>query len=577
MKNKTSKRILQLGVATLSALWLACASLPAQDNTDEATNTDATTNETDDAVKTKVNNIVSNALATAQSRGERKPRRHRGGQGDALVQVGQDSVQKEGETNEAVVAINGNAIANGRVRDAVVAIGGNATVNGEVGDAVVAVLGGVKLGSNATVHGDVVSIGGGITREEGAVVEGEIVPLDFQAVGLPHPEPLAKWFRHCVLPMRPLAPQVGGVWVAAVVFLLVYLLVAVALPRPVAACVDVLTRRPITAFFVGPLFIALFMFVMALLAIIVVGLVVVPFIIPVVFFGAIVGKAAILEYLGLALGRAFGTAQNIKPVIALLIGAAVLTVLYNVPIVGLMAFAVTGLWGLGAAVMAAFGGMKREAPEKPTPPPAAPTAPPTGAPPSGLAPMPVAGAPAGAAPNLTMPVTPAPDAGATQAASAATLTSPPPAQAPLAAPSAGVPEAFAYPHAGFWERMGAAFLDVVLVGILSAVANNFMLFRMLPGPTLGWLIALAYFAGMWPWKGTTVGGIVLNLKVVRLDGSHLTFAAALVRALSAAFSIVVFFLGFLWIAWDKEKQGWHDRIAGTVVIRLPRGTPLVVL
>jgi uncharacterized RDD family membrane protein YckC len=39
----------------------------------------------------------------------------------------------------------------------------------------------------------------------------------------------------------------------------------------------------------------------------------------------------------------------------------------------------------------------------------------------------------------------------------------------------------------------------------------------------------------------------------------------------------VLFLGFFWIIWDAEKQGWHDKIAGTVVVRLPRGMPLVCL
>jgi uncharacterized RDD family membrane protein YckC len=73
-----------------------------------------------------------------------------------------------------------------------------------------------------------------------------------------------------------------------------------------------------------------------------------------------------------------------------------------------------------------------------------------------------------------------------------------------------------------------------------------------------------------------VGGIVLGLKVVRVDGQPVTFAVALVRALAAGFSVIVLFLGFLWIAWDREKQGWHDRIAGTVVLRLPRGTPLIL-
>ena len=154
----------------------------------------------------------------------------------------------------------------------------------------------------------------------------------------------------------------------------------------------------------------------------------------------------------------------------------------------------------------------------------------------------------------------APDAGASAPAGVAAS----PATSP--SPTAALPDALAYPRASFWERMGAAFLDVMLVGILGGLAGH-----------LGFLVALAYFAGMWAWKGTTVGGIVLNLKVVRLDGSPLTFAAALVRALAAAFSVVVLFLGFLWIIWDKEKQGWHDRIAGTVVVRLPRGLPLVCL
>jgi uncharacterized RDD family membrane protein YckC len=129
-------------------------------------------------------------------------------------------------------------------------------------------------------------------------------------------------------------------------------------------------------------------------------------------------------------------------------------------------------------------------------------------------------------------------------------------------------EALMLPRAGFWERMGAGFLDMVLVGILSSLVG---------GATLGFLVALAYFAGMWTWRGTTIGGIVLNLKVVRYDGQPMNFGVGLVRALAAAFSIVVLFLGFLWIAWSRDKQGWHDKIAGTVVIRLPRGTPLLCI
>ena len=125
--------------------------------------------------------------------------------------------------------------------------------------------------------------------------------------------------------------------------------------------------------------------------------------------------------------------------------------------------------------------------------------------------------------------------------------------------------------------MGAAFLDIVVVGFITGIAHGPLgfLLAFLSGPPIFFIVALAYFAGMWAWKGTTVGGIVLKLHVVRTDGRPLTFVAALVRGLAAALSVVVLFLGFLWIAWDRDKQGWHDKIVGTVVVRLPRSIPLV--
>jgi uncharacterized RDD family membrane protein YckC len=65
--------------------------------------------------------------------------------------------------------------------------------------------------------------------------------------------------------------------------------------------------------------------------------------------------------------------------------------------------------------------------------------------------------------------------------------------------------------------------------------------------------------------------------VVREDGKPLNFLAAFVRSLAAVFSILALFLGFFWIGWDGQKQGWHDKIAGTVVVRLPKAISLVCL
>lgn len=481
-----------------------------------------------------------------------------------MVVIGKDAELRQGESVEAVVVIGGSAKIHGKVQNAAVAIGGDLDVDGEVGEAAVAVLGNVNAHTGAKIHGDAVAVGGKVDVAEGAKVS-----RTQQSVQLPDLKWLRSWFRHCVLLLRPLSLEVGWVWVVAGIFLLFYMLIAALFPTPVAACANELNRRPATSFLVGMLTLLLIPFVILILAVTGVGLVVVPFILAALFLGTIVGKIGLLEWLGFKVGRQFaGQSLEVKPLLALLIGAALILLLYLIPVLGLLTFTVTRVWGLGAAVMAAFGGLRREMPEKPAPP-AAPAGIGSGsstlASPSGLAAEPLANPGPTLAlgltgnPEPTQPSAPAdtikePGAAAQTQASTAALAPPP------------LPEVVAYPRAGFWERMGAGFLDAVLVCIAGAVVGPFF-------P----LVALAYFAGMWTWKQTTIGGIVLGLKVARLDGQPVSFAVALVRGLAAGFSVLVLFLGFLWIAWDKDKQGWHDKIAGTVVLKLPRGTPLVCI
>ena len=114
----------------------------------------------------------------------------------------------------------------------------------------------------------------------------------------------------------------------------------------------------------------------------------------------------------------------------------------------------------------------------------------------------------------------------------------------------------------------AGVLDVILVvfvwQFLDPIARDNAIF----------LLMLAYFIGFWTWKGTTVGGIICQLRVVKVDGTPIRFVDALVRGLSAIFSTIVLGLGFFWIVRDPERQAWHDRIAGTYVVRVPRNWPL---
>jgi RDD family protein len=134
-------------------------------------------------------------------------------------------------------------------------------------------------------------------------------------------------------------------------------------------------------------------------------------------------------------------------------------------------------------------------------------------------------------------------------------------------PTNGSADALSLPRAGFWIRILALLIDTILVGVV---------FNALDHHTKLQLIALAaYGAIMWKLKGTTVGGIVCNLKIVRLDGREIDWSTAIVRALGCFLSLIVCGLGFIWIAFDPGRQAWHDKIAGTAVVRVPQGVSLL--
>ena len=123
------------------------------------------------------------------------------------------------------------------------------------------------------------------------------------------------------------------------------------------------------------------------------------------------------------------------------------------------------------------------------------------------------------------------------------------------------------PRAGFGIRMGALLLDLILIGIV---------LHQLPDHGDVHLIALAaYGAVMWKLKGSTIGGIICGLQVVRADGRPIDWPTAIVRALGCFLSLAVVGLGFIWIAIDHDHQAWHDKIAGTVVVRAPKGASLL--
>jgi len=226
------------------------------------------------------------------------------------------------------------------------------------------------------------------------------------------------------------------------------------------------------------------------------------------------------------------------PAFAVLVGGVLVTVLYLVPVLGLVFYKLLGILGFGAVVYTLILRVRaRQAAKSDRVPPN----------PSAASPSPDAAAPFVAAAAAAGPVPPFPQ-------------EPPPSSSGA---RAYVGATAALPRAGFWIRMAALFLDVLLIGFVTSLFHPF---REVP------VVLLAvYGALMWKLRGTTVGGIICDLQVVRLDGRAVDWETSVARALGCLISLFVAGLGFIWIAFDRNNQAWHDKIAGTVVVRIPKG------
>ena len=534
---------------------------------------------------------------------EDDPDLHRSGShGDnhePTVQIGQSIHVKTNETVHDLVVVLGDAVVDGTVEGDLVVVLGEARVNGKVTGNAVNVGKGLVLGPGAVVEGKAVGVLGGVDVSPSAKVGGEVVPVKLGEMGdFKIPDWVGQTFRGCVLKGRPLSLSVGWVWVAAGMFLLGYIVLAAVFPKPVGATAEALENRGATSFLMGLVTLPLAAFVSIILFVTIAGWVVLPFVGATLLVAMLFGKAAVLLHLGRALSRQF-KAELVMPAL-LLIGGVVLSLFYLIPFLGIVVWMVLTLWGLGAALLALGAGLRRErapAPRAFRPEPVAATgwmhAAATSDPVStGPVPSPSpAPSPLIAAPVVPVSGSPAPSdsagLGSAAVASATTdigISSVPGPDGSGPTPSASVPfrsapeRSFAaedpsmLPRVGLGRRAAAGFLDMA---VLAFVVH---------GPVLGWLpdndflhlvLFLGYFVGMHMWRATTLGGLVLGLKVVRLDGRRIDFPCAIVRALGSVFSGIVGGLGFFWCAWDPERQTWHDKLAGTVVVRVEKMPPLV--
>lgn len=430
-----------------------------------------------------------------------------------VVSYDADIVVKKNQEVREVVVIHGNATIDGNVRDSVVVIGGNAKVEGRIRHDLVVILGNAELGPQARVGGEVVVVGGEINAHETAEIRGNShsVPL---GNALPMIQGGFDWLTRGLLYARPLPPQVKWAWYGAGVFFLISVLLASLFPQPAQVCLETLEARPTAAFVTGLLTVMLFLPFIVLLAITVVGVLLVPLVICGLIGSLVFGKVVVYRFAGQQFGKQIGKGALGAPLAALSAGTALFYVLYMVPVLGLLVWGGATVLGLGTVMLAAGQHFRSN-------PAAGPTLVPAGD-------YSVSGSedPSALSPEVRRP---------------------------------------GLVRAGFWARFLASLLDLILLGVI-AVALHF--------PPIMILLIPVYHVIMWSWKGTTIGGIVMGLKLVRTDGRPVDFAVSLVRSLSAFFSAMVLFLGFFWAGWDRQRQSWHDKIAGTVIVRAPKNMVL---
>jgi uncharacterized RDD family membrane protein YckC len=346
---------------------------------------------------------------------------------------------------------------------------------------------------------------------------------------------------------RLIVPDLAWVWGIVGIFFLVYLTLNLIFHQSVRACANTLAAKPLTAFVMGLLVLLLTGPVCLLLAISVIGIAVVPFVLCSLFVAWLVGKIAVARWIGTRVVSQASPESPLQSVRPFAIGFAVICLAYMVPLLGFVTWTIVGVFGLGASALAFIAAYRGENPAPVPRPPSNPQPSSTqysSAPPP--APYQVEG-----------------EAFASPDAPSITLRSPAVSTEP-----AEVSDVASFPRAAFLDRLAAFVLDVILVVIAQQILD------LTRRDSEIFLLLLAYHIGFWTWKGTTVGGIICQLRVVRVDGAPLRFVDALVRGLSSIFSLAVLGIGCLWILKDPERQSWHDKIAGTYVVKVPRNWPL---
>jgi uncharacterized RDD family membrane protein YckC len=142
-----------------------------------------------------------------------------------------------------------------------------------------------------------------------------------------------------------------------------------------------------------------------------------------------------------------------------------------------------------------------------------------------------------------------------------------------------------YVYAGFWIRVGASIIDSILIllvitPILTAIYGReyWVSESFIQGTwdvLLNYILPAIAIVIFWIYRSATPGKMLLGLTIVDAGtGGKPSTGQFIGRYLGYYVSTIPLLLGLIWVGIDKRKQGWHDKLAGTVVIRNKKGEPV---
>jgi len=124
-------------------------------------------------------------------------------------------------------------------------------------------------------------------------------------------------------------------------------------------------------------------------------------------------------------------------------------------------------------------------------------------------------------------------------------------------------------YAGFWIRFLAYILDGLILGIPTIIVS-LVLVLVTKIPSLQYLVSLVMIVVIVYMDGTlggTPGKLILGLRIVNEQGKYIGVPMAILRYIGRILSAIILWIGFLMIVWDPKKQGLHDKIAKTYVVK----------